>query len=141
MNASRIGAGLVLTACLVAGIIAGPVSAQSGNQKQDQEFDFLKGAYQDGVDGLTMPKLIKPVLPKYTSDAMRAKIQGMVKVQIVVMEDGTVGRARVLDSLDPRFGLDANALAAAKQYRFEAGQLNGRAVPVAVSIDLEFRLH
>lgn len=139
MSISRIGAGLVLTACLVAGIIAGPVDAQSGNQKQDQE--FLKGAYQEGVDGLTLPKLIKPVLPKYTSDAMRAKIQGMVKVQIVVMEDGTVGRARVLDSLDPQFGLDENALAAAKQYRFEAGKLNGQAVPVAVSINLEFRLH
>src|SRR5262245_30082587 len=136
MNVGRIGAGLVLTACLVAGIIAGPVNAQSGSQKQDEE--FLKGAYQNGVAGLTMPKLVQQVYPKYTSDAMRAKIQGTVEVQVVVLEDGTVGRARVLQSLDKKLGLDDAALVAAKQYKFEAGKLNGQVVPVAVSIQLQF---
>jgi TonB family protein len=54
------------------------------------------------------------------------------------MPDGTVGDARVTRSLDSRFGLDAEALIAAKQWRFRPGTLNGRPVPVVVSIELMF---
>ncbi len=71
--------------------------------------------------------------PKYTADAMRAKIQGDVEIQVVVNVKGEVERARVIQSLDKVFGLDDAALAAARQFRFEAGTLNGKPVPVAVT--------
>jgi periplasmic protein TonB len=80
------------------------------------------------------------VKPRYTADALRAKIQGDVEVQMVVSAKGEVERVRVTQSLDRVFGLDAEALAAARQFRFEPGKLNGRSVPVAVNVLLTFRL-
>jgi protein TonB len=103
--------------------------------------DFANGAYWIGTAGLTAPVLTAMAEPKYTAQAMRDKIQGDVVVELIVMPDGSVGKARVAISLDPNDGLDDNALAAAQQYRFTPGVLNGRAVPVLVSIALNFRLH
>jgi TonB family protein len=103
--------------------------------------EFLKGTVAQDMPGLTQPVLTKEVKPKYTPDAMRAKIQGRVKIQMVVATDGTVDRARVVESLDAATGLDAAALAAAKQYVFTPAKLRDRVVPVAVDVYLEFRLH
>lgn len=85
-----------------------------------------------------MPTLVQRVSPQYTADAMRARVQGSVWVECVVLPDGTVGDARVVRSLDRVFGLDEQALAAARRWRFKPGRLNGQAVPVIVSIELTF---
>lgn len=106
-----------------------------------QEDEFARGTYRAGDQRIVPPKLVKPVAPKYTSDAMRARIQGTVVVEVVVLEDGTVGRARIKESLDAVHGLDANALDAAAQYEFEPGSLDDKPVPVLVTLRLEFRLH
>jgi len=63
-----------------------------------------------------MPTLIEQVRPGYTADAMRARVQGSVWVECVVNVDGTVSEARILRSLDRRFGLDEEALKAAKRW-------------------------
>lgn len=96
------------------------------------------------TEGVTTPGLVNPVLvrqlePKYTADAMRAKIAGDVKVRAVVESDGTVGRAWVVQSLDDQ--LDAQAVAAAKQWRFKPATLDGRPVASVVNLVLMFRLH
>jgi protein TonB len=109
--------------------------------KPAQADDFLKGAYTADTPGLVAPKVKKFVVPKYTPDAMRAKLQGRVKVQVVVAADGTVDRARVIESLDKATGLDDQAVAAVKQWTFEAGRLNDKPVSVAVEAYLDFRLH
>jgi TonB family protein len=101
--------------------------------------DFVGNALSQKTPGLRMPVMVKHVEPKYTSDALRAKIQGQVVVQIVVREDGTVEKARIIVGLDP--DLDEQALIAARQWRFQAGVLEGRAVPVACLLMMEFRLH
>ena len=101
--------------------------------------DFAQGAYAADTPGLAVPKLVRHVAAKYTSAAMRAKVQGQVIAQIVVDVDGTVARARVIQSLDP--DLDEQAVLAVQQWLFHAGELDGRAVPVAVIVTLEFRLH
>ena len=89
---------------------------------------------------MTTPTLIREVKPAYTSDAMRAKVQGSVLVQCVVNPDGSVGDARVLRSLDSVFGLDQEAIKAAKHWRFRAGTYRGEAVPVVITIELTFTL-
>jgi TonB family protein len=93
-----------------------------------------------GGPGVTMPTIIQQVSPRYTADAMRARVQGSVWIECVVLPDGSVGDTRIMRSLDPRFGLDEEALAAAKRWRFRAGQLNGQPVPVIVTIELMFSL-
>lgn len=79
--------------------------------------------------------------PRYTGDAMRAKIQGDVELEAVVLPGGTVGDVRVVKSLDARFGLDREAIRAAKLWTFGPATLNGGPVPAVVGIVLSFRLH
>src|SRR5437763_8983370 len=97
------------------------------------------GVYQPG-NGVTLPQLVHEVKPAYTSDAMRAKIQGTVLLQCVVRPDGSVTDLQVLRSLDPNFGLDQEAIRAARQWRFRPGMRMGEPVPVLVTIELTFTL-
>jgi len=71
---------------------------------------------------------------------MRAKIQGTVLLECVVNPDGTVSNIEVVRSLDPTFGLDGQAIEAAKRWRFKPGTRLGQPVPVLVSIELTFTL-
>ncbi len=87
-----------------------------------------------------MPRVVHAVKPVYTKEAMKAKLQGVVIVEVVVMPDGTVGDVRVVKSLDREFGLDEAAIAAAKQWRFEPGTRQGKPVPVIVALEMTFNL-
>jgi TonB family protein len=100
---------------------------------------FGGGVYRPG-SGVENPKLIREVKPAYTAEAMRAKIQGAVWLECVVLADGTVGDVRVIRSLDGTFGLDQEAIRAAKQWRFQPGTRFGEPVPVLISIELTFTL-
>jgi periplasmic protein TonB len=97
------------------------------------------GAYRPG-NGVETPRLIKEVKPQYTAQAMRAKIQGEVLLECIVQPDGSVGNIRVVRSLDGAFGLDQEAIKAARQWRFLPGTRQGQPVPVLVTIAIAFTL-
>lgn len=97
------------------------------------------GAYRPG-NGVATPILLQEVKPQYTAQAMRAKIQGEVLLECVVQPDGTVGNIRVARSLDSTFGLDQEAIKAARQWRFRPGTRQGQPVPVLVTIAIAFTL-
>lgn len=97
------------------------------------------GAYRPG-NGVENPRLVREVKPAYTADAMRAKIQGAVWLECIVLTEGTVGECRVIRSLDSTFGLDQEAVKAAKQWRFMPGTRFGEPVPVLITIELTFTL-
>ena len=97
------------------------------------------GAYRPG-NGVTTPVVLREVKPQYTSDAMRAKVQGSVWLECVVRPDGSVGDVKVLRSLDSTFGLDLEAMKAARQWRFRPGTRLGEPVSVLVIIQLDFTL-
>ena len=56
------------------------------------------------------------------------------------MPDGSVGDVRVTKSLDSVFGLDQEAIKAARRWRFKPGFLQGQPVPVIITIELTFTL-
>jgi len=97
------------------------------------------GVYRPG-NGVTLPRVLREVRPNYTSDAMRAKVQGVVVLECVVRPDGTVGDVSVIRSLDSTFGLDQEAIKAAKAWRFAPGTRMGEPVSVLISIELTFTL-
>jgi protein TonB len=97
------------------------------------------GNYRPG-NGVTTPVVLREVKPQYTSDAMRAKVQGSVWLECVVRQDGTVGEVKVVRSLDSTFGLDLEAMKAARQWRFRPGTRMGEPVNVLVVIQLDFTL-
>ena len=97
------------------------------------------GVFRPG-NGVEIPRMLRNVRPSYTAEAMRAKVQGVVLVEAVVLPDGTVGDVTVIRSLDKVFGLDEEAIKAARQMRFVPGTRFGEPVAVLVTIELSFTL-
>ena len=98
---------------------------------------FGGGVYRLG-SGVVAPTLLKQVTPKYTADAMRQRIQGMVALEVVISREGIPRAIRVTRSLDP--GLDEEAVAAARQWRFAPGRIGDMPVEVLVTILLDFNV-
>jgi TonB family protein len=97
------------------------------------------GVYQPG-NGVTTPVALDMVKPMYTSEAMRARIQGTVWVECIVQPNGVCSDVHVVRSLDSNFGLDREAVKAAQQWKFRPGTRLGQPVPVLVTIELSFAL-
>ncbi len=95
------------------------------------------GVYRAG-GGVSQPIPIYRVEPEYTEEARKAKYQGTVVLHCVVDADGQVRNIRVVRSLG--LGLDEKAIEAVRQWKFRPGMKDGRAVPVAASIEVTFRL-
>jgi TonB family protein len=97
------------------------------------------GVYRPG-SGVTTPRVLREVKPQYTSDAMRARVQGTVWVECVVQPTGVCTNIEIVRSLDQNFGLDQQAVRAASEWRFAPGTRLGEPVPVLVTIELTFTL-
>ena len=91
-------------------------------------------------NGVSWPRLMREVKPNYTADAMRAQVEGLVELEILVLEDGSVGNVRLVRSLDSRFGLDQEAINAVRRWRFDPGRRLGKAVATRVGVELSFNL-
>ena len=100
---------------------------------------FGGGPRQPG-NGVTMPIEIRKGIPRYTTEAMRARIQGSILVECVVQPEGACTDIRVKRSFTPAFGLDAQAVKAAAEWRFRPGTFRGQAVPVVVTMEISFVL-
>jgi len=100
---------------------------------------FGGGVMRSG-SGVVDPTVIRLVEPQYTPEAMRARIQGVVELEAVVGTDGVITQVRVARSLDRTFGLDEVAIRTARQWLFRPGTLQGKPVPVLVTIEMRFNL-
>jgi TonB family protein len=83
------------------------------------------------------PTKIKDVRPQYPPDAEQARIQGVVVLEVVIDENGMVKDAQVLRSIPM---LDAAAVDAVRQWEFTTTLLNGQAVPVIMTVTVQFSL-
>lgn len=97
------------------------------------------GPYRAGSD-VTAPTELRRGIPKYTADAMRARLQGVVLVECVVETTGRCSRTHVVRGLDPSFGLNEEAVHAAEEWRFRPGTRGGQPVPVLVTMEITFVL-
>jgi protein TonB len=84
------------------------------------------------------PTLVRRVEPTYPPTAVSARLQGIVILEAVVDEEGTVKDVKVLRSVNPL--LDREALAAVRQWRYSPVVLNGTPVPFVLSVSLSFSL-
>jgi protein TonB len=98
------------------------------------------GDGEEPGNGVSWPRLLQEVKPNYTAEAMRARVEGLVTLEIVVLPDGSVGRISIVRSLDDRFGLDEEAIKAVRHWRFDPGRRFGKAVAVKVPVELFFNL-
>jgi TonB family protein len=87
--------------------------------------------------GITQPVKIHDVRPVYPADAQAAHVQGVVIMEALIGEDGSIVNARVLRSIPL---LDEAALAAVSRWQFAPTQLNGRPVGVIMTVTVNFTL-
>jgi len=88
--------------------------------------------------GVREPKRIAGVTPEYPAIARTSHIQGVVILEAVINERGTIERVKVLKS-QPL--LDAAAIAAVKDWRYTPTLLNGVPVSVLMTITINFTLN
>jgi len=97
----------------------------------------VAGAYRVG-SGASAPRLLQKRDPHYSEEARHAHLQGTVLLSVVVGTDSAAHNIKVLRSLGR--GLDEEAIAAVKQWRFQPGMKDGIPVPVEVAIEINFHL-
>jgi TonB family protein len=124
----------VATSALVVAALALPAPTLHAQR------DPKNGAYDPKTPGLTLPTVLRAAKTRYTTEAMRQKIEGQVLVAAIVDEEGRVSDATIAKSLDKTYGLDEDALATARLWRFRPGSLKGKPVPVAVQLEFDYRL-
>lgn len=90
--------------------------------------------------GIVAPRVIVSPAPRYTAEALRARIEGTVIMRCVVNTNGICEDVTVIQSLDNVYGLDEEAVKAALQWRFAPGTRNGQPVKVEINIQLSFNL-
>ncbi len=95
------------------------------------------GVYSVG-GGVSEPTLTYQILPEYSDDGRKGRIQGTVELLIVVKADGTVDFQNVRKSLG--YGLDQKAIEAVKRWKFSPGKKDGQPVATLVSVSVNFSL-
>jgi bla regulator protein BlaR1 len=130
-----IGTGAVASP-IVAGLIKAPVAtAQSAQANMDST--AAQQIYHVGGD-ISAPQLVYAPDPEFTKKAQRAKYQGVCVISMVVDAQGNPTAVQVVRHLG--MGLDKKAVEAVKEYRFKPAMRLGKPVPVAVNIEINFRL-
>lgn len=92
----------------------------------------------DAGNGVTLPKATKTVKPYYDAGSMKDRVEGEVLLKCVVSKAGVPTQIEVTRSLDER--LDAQAIHALEQWRFEPGRKAGEAVAVRIAVEMSFTL-
>ena len=88
---------------------------------------------------LMTPTLKKQVEPVYPAAALRARVEGVVIVELKVDVTGKVTAAKVLESPQPRL-LDQAAIKAVKRWVYEPTLLYGKPVPTILVVTILFKL-
>lgn len=87
--------------------------------------------------GIAPPKKTLDVKPEYPQVAMDARVQGVVIIECTLDTEGVVTDTRVVRSIPL---LDQAAVDAVRQWRYTPTRLNGEAVPVIVTVTVNFTL-
>jgi TonB family protein len=87
--------------------------------------------------GIRPPAKVLNVPPVYPQEAQDAKIQGVVILEAIVGEDGSVTDVEVLRSIPQ---LDGPAVEAVKQWRYQPTLLNGVPQAVRMTVTVNFAL-
>ncbi|MET0555562.1 MAG: TonB family protein [Vicinamibacteria bacterium] len=117
----------MLAAVLLCGAFLSPVAAAAAPQE---------AVRQAGTD-VPPPKRTKFVSPVYPPEAQAAGQRGIVILEIVVGTAGQVESVNVVRSVPP---FDQAATAAVRQWEYEVTRVDGKPVPVRLTVPITFAL-
>lgn len=96
------------------------------------------GPLTPGVDGVTRPRLVSSVPPKYPILARRFRMTGEVELQAIVKRDGSVEVLNVMKAPEPDAGFSVAARQAVSQWRYEPARRLDQPVDVRLAIVVNF---
>jgi protein TonB len=105
---------------------------------QDASEKTSEPVYDVG-NGVTAPKPVYTPEPEYSERARKKKINGSVVVAMIVTPEGRVREVKIAKSLDE--GLNKQALAAVRTWKFEPATKDGKPVAVHLNVDVSFRVY
>jgi len=114
------------------GVAGGMPWGQRGGQPGGTGTDLVPASGYDRG-----PRLVRQPKPPYPHDAFIRKIEGEVLLEVLIDASGRVVRTRVLRSIPL---LDASAIQAVYEWRFEPALKQGRAVPALIRASVRFSL-
>jgi TonB family protein len=83
------------------------------------------------------PVVLQRTNPEYSAEAMAARVEGVVGLEVLVDEEGRVADAKVIRSIPL---LDESALRSIRRWRFSPTRLKGELVPVIVQVEMNFTM-
>ncbi|MDR3765081.1 MAG: energy transducer TonB [Acidobacteriota bacterium] len=128
-----------LLICL--GLMTGVAFAQSKSALAKATAPEAQQAAASAVevtDEITPPRLREVATPEYTPEAKKLKIEGQVTLQIVINKKGEVVDAKVVKGIG--HGLDENAVAAVKEWRYSPAEKDGEPIAVKLEVTVDFYL-
>jgi TonB family protein len=107
---------------------------QNNSAKETYEGDALcqsrRGVY---------PRRVYTPDPEYDDKARKKKIQGTVVLSTIVTKEGATADIRLMRTLTP--GLDQQAIKAVSRWKFEPVVQDGKACPMKINVEVQFRLY
>jgi len=87
--------------------------------------------------GQVLATMASPDLAQAVADAQKARVQGVVILEALIDDQGSVANARVLRSVPL---LDAAALDAVSRWRFTPTEIEGRRISLLMTVTVNFTL-
>jgi len=98
----------------------------------------IKGTVVSVVSITSAPRFRRVVKPTYTKEMIEQKVEGTIKVKVLVDIDGKVKKATCLNDIG--FGSAAEAMKATLQMEFEPGMRDAEPVAVWIIVPITFAL-
>jgi periplasmic protein TonB len=123
---------LALLACIAQ---PAPLLCQSDSAKQAPRDGTV---LPNGPGGITPPRAIDPRCPTYDDASRKAKVEGTVRLKIIVMPDGQVKDPKVVNSVSE--ALDKKSIDAVLQWKFDPATKDGKPVATQIDVVCNFKL-
>jgi TonB family protein len=101
------------------------------------------------VCGVTHPRVLHFVNPKFSKEARKQKVMGVAWVGLTVDSEGNPVNVHIVRSISGQVDekcraaaltLDARAVDAVKLYKFAPATYKGKPVPVELRVDVNFQI-
>lgn len=119
--------------------VAAPGETSSASQTNNSQATPTRDKQFHVGHGVSPPKLVLNKEPQFSERARKAKFQGTVILGLVVNQEGLPSELHIIHPLG--YGLDAQAVEAVQQWRFQPAVKDDQPVAVEIAVEVDFHLY